>query len=71
MRTLETRLRALLEAHCRAPSLEILGRLQEAIATFSAGTPQHDDITMMVLGYQEASATAFASADVAESTAQL
>jgi phosphoserine phosphatase RsbU/P len=49
----ETRLHALLKENARRPSSDILARLREAIALFSAGTPQHDDITMMILGYQE------------------
>ena len=32
---------------------QILERLKEAIASFSASAPQHDDITMMVLGFKE------------------
>ncbi len=47
------RLRALLQQHARASSAEILTALQEAVTNFSANTPQHDDITMMVLGFQE------------------
>ncbi len=49
----EERLRALLKANARAATLEILTRLQEAITAFSADAPQHDDITMMVLGFRE------------------
>jgi serine phosphatase RsbU (regulator of sigma subunit)/DNA-binding response OmpR family regulator len=49
----EGRLRALLKEHARASTPEILARLQEAIVAFSANTPQHDDITMMVLGFKE------------------
>jgi sigma-B regulation protein RsbU (phosphoserine phosphatase) len=49
----EGRLRELLRENARASTPEILARLQEAIAAFSANTPQHDDITMMVLGFKE------------------
>jgi sigma-B regulation protein RsbU (phosphoserine phosphatase) len=49
----EERLRELLQANAKAPSSRILARIQEAVATFSADTPQHDDITMMVVGYRE------------------
>ena len=49
----EKRLHALLQENARRPSSDILACLREAIALFSAGTPQHDDITMMILGYQE------------------
>jgi sigma-B regulation protein RsbU (phosphoserine phosphatase) len=54
----EERLRALLQSNRTAAAGEILTRLQEAIMTFSADTPQHDDITMMVLGYREVPAAA-------------
>jgi sigma-B regulation protein RsbU (phosphoserine phosphatase) len=47
------RLYALLRAHARSGASEILARLQEAVISFSAQAPQHDDITMMVLGYRE------------------
>jgi serine phosphatase RsbU (regulator of sigma subunit) len=49
----EERLRELLKANARSATPEILARLQEAITSFSANTPQHDDITMMVLGFKE------------------
>jgi sigma-B regulation protein RsbU (phosphoserine phosphatase) len=49
----EERLRALLRESAAQPARQILARLQEAIATFSAHTPQHDDITAMVLGFRE------------------
>ena len=52
----QERLHALLHENARASAPEILERLRESIASFSAGTPQHDDITMMVLGYQESEA---------------
>ena len=54
------RLEALLKENAGAPAADILARLQEAIAAFSAGTPQHDDITLMVLGFQESAAAASA-----------
>jgi sigma-B regulation protein RsbU (phosphoserine phosphatase) len=54
----EERLRALLQSDPAAAAGEILTRLQKAIMTFSANTPQHDDITMMVLGYREMPAAA-------------
>jgi serine phosphatase RsbU (regulator of sigma subunit) len=47
------RITALLRANARATTPEILARLQEAVLDFSAHTPQHDDITMMVLGFRE------------------
>ena len=37
----------------RATTPEILARLQDAVLSFSANAPQHDDITMMILGYRE------------------
>jgi phosphoserine phosphatase RsbU/P len=50
------RLAAILRANAQAPAKEILACLQEAVLSFSAHAPQHDDITMMVLGYRESSA---------------
>jgi phosphoserine phosphatase RsbU/P len=47
------RLVALLKANAGATTPEILARLQEAVLAFSANAPQHDDITMMILGYRE------------------
>ncbi len=47
------RLCAVLSRNACATSAEILARLREAVLTFSANTPQHDDITMMVLGFRE------------------
>jgi phosphoserine phosphatase RsbU/P len=49
----EERMRRLLQESASCPAAQILRRLQEAISTFSAKTPQHDDITAMVLGYRE------------------
>jgi len=49
----EERLRALLKENARTSTPEILVRLREAITAFSANAPQHDDITMMVLGFRE------------------
>jgi len=49
----QERLCAVLSQNARASSPEILARLREAVLSFSANTPQHDDITMMVLGYRE------------------
>ena len=47
------RLVSLLRDNARAGAPEILARLQEAVLAFSANAPQHDDITMMVLGFRE------------------
>ena len=47
------RLVAFLQANARATTSQILTRLQEAVLSFSAGAPQHDDITMMILGFRE------------------
>jgi sigma-B regulation protein RsbU (phosphoserine phosphatase) len=50
------RLVALLHANARATTREILTRMQEAVLSFSAHAPQHDDITMMILGFRESQA---------------
>jgi sigma-B regulation protein RsbU (phosphoserine phosphatase) len=55
------RLLALLQANARATATEILTRLRDAVLSFSASAPQHDDITMMVLGYRESKAQSLAS----------
>ena len=47
------RLVDLLRANATPSTQEILERLQDAVVSFSADVPQHDDITMMVLGYKE------------------
>jgi len=47
------RLMQLLQANARCDASEILARVQEAVLSFSANAPQHDDITMMILGYRE------------------
>ncbi len=47
------RLTTLLRANARAAAPEILARLREAVLTFSANTPQHDDITMMILEFRK------------------
>jgi serine phosphatase RsbU (regulator of sigma subunit) len=49
----EERVFKLLRQHARSSSSTILRCLKEQLAEFSANTPQHDDITMMVLGYRE------------------
>ena len=49
----QERLESLLKANAQANSPEILARLLEAVLSFSANAPQHDDITMMVLGFRE------------------
>jgi sigma-B regulation protein RsbU (phosphoserine phosphatase) len=50
----EERMGKLLRQNARASAATILRCLKEQVAAFSANTPQHDDITMMVLGYREA-----------------
>jgi sigma-B regulation protein RsbU (phosphoserine phosphatase) len=40
-------------ANAQSTAPDILSRLQEAVLSFSANAPQHDDITMMVLGFRE------------------
>jgi serine phosphatase RsbU (regulator of sigma subunit)/FixJ family two-component response regulator len=47
------RLVSLLREYARASAPEMLERLRDAVLTFSAGVPQHDDITVMVLGFCE------------------
>jgi sigma-B regulation protein RsbU (phosphoserine phosphatase) len=47
------RLTALLRANARAAAGEIRDWMREAVITFSTDAPQHDDFTMMVLGFRE------------------
>ena len=49
----EERLRDLLRAKARATAPELLSCLHEAVLSFSTNAPQHDDITMMILGFRE------------------
>ncbi len=49
----QDRVRQILQRNCRASSAELLNMLQAELTTFSADAPQHDDITMMVLGFRE------------------
>jgi serine phosphatase RsbU (regulator of sigma subunit)/DNA-binding response OmpR family regulator len=57
----EDRLRTLLQENSRAFATEILQRLRESVSAFSAKAPQHDDITMMILGYREPGTTGSAA----------
>ena len=47
------RLYTLLHWKASATASELLSSLHEAVASFTADTPQHDDISIMVLGYRE------------------
>ena len=49
----EERVRDLLRQNSNASASTLLSRLQEELDAFSAAAPQHDDITMMVLGFRE------------------
>jgi serine phosphatase RsbU (regulator of sigma subunit)/DNA-binding response OmpR family regulator len=42
-----------LQRSARASAPDMLRSLKDDLATFSANAPQHDDITMMVLGFRE------------------
>lgn len=50
----DARIRRLLQENARSTAAGLLRNLKDQLAAFSANTPQHDDITMMVLGYREA-----------------
>jgi len=50
------RLVKLLKESAQSTAPEILSRLNNGVISFSAHAPQHDDITMMVLGYRETKA---------------
>lgn len=48
-----TRVCALLQENAEKKTSEILACLRDAVLSFSAHVPQHDDITIMVLGFRE------------------
>ncbi|MBP1623635.1 MAG: serine phosphatase [Acidobacteria bacterium] len=52
----EERLCALLKANARSTAPEILARVRDSVLAFAANVPQHDDITIMVLGFRESTA---------------
>lgn len=47
------RLVSLLRDNARAAAPEILARLRDSVLAFASTAPQHDDITVMILGFQE------------------
>jgi sigma-B regulation protein RsbU (phosphoserine phosphatase) len=47
----KARLRAILEANASRSCVEIHDAVQEAVAQFTEGAPQSDDITLVVLEY--------------------
>jgi phosphoserine phosphatase RsbU/P len=49
----EERVRTLLRTHAESTTPDLLVRLRDAVLAFSANVPQHDDITMMTLGFKE------------------
>jgi sigma-B regulation protein RsbU (phosphoserine phosphatase) len=49
----DERIRALLKANAGTATPDILARLRDAVLSFSANVPQHDDITIMALGFRE------------------
>jgi serine phosphatase RsbU (regulator of sigma subunit) len=49
----QERLCALLREKAHATAPELLSCLREAVISFSANAPQHDDITLMILGFRE------------------
>jgi len=51
------RLVELLKKNAQSSSTEILTQVREAVLSFSANAPQHDDITLMVLEFGESEAT--------------
>jgi sigma-B regulation protein RsbU (phosphoserine phosphatase) len=50
------RLCALLHRKAHATATELLSYIREAVLSFALNTPQHDDITMMILGFRESEA---------------
>lgn len=56
------RLFALLNGKARASAPELLSSVRKAVLSFATNTPQHDDITLMVLGFRESEAPPAAQA---------
>ncbi len=54
----EERLFQLLKRNAQKTAPEILALIRESVISFSAKAPQHDDITIMVLGFRESAAAA-------------
>lgn len=46
-------LEKILKGNAHSTASETLIGLREAVLSFSANAPQHDDITMMILGFRE------------------
>jgi serine phosphatase RsbU (regulator of sigma subunit) len=61
----ETRLGRLIEAHAGLPSDELRERVLNEIASFVGDTPQHDDMTMILLKIEHVAAATAASIVVA------
>jgi sigma-B regulation protein RsbU (phosphoserine phosphatase) len=49
----EERVCSLLKTHAGSTAPDLLARLRDAVLSFSTHVPQHDDITIMILGFQE------------------
>ncbi len=60
----EQRVRALLKENAHMTAPDLLARLREAVLSFSANAPQHDDITIMILGFRESAAQRLQSSSV-------
>ncbi len=52
----EQRVRSLLKQNAHLTAPDLLSRLRDAVLSFSANAPQHDDITIMILGFRESAA---------------
>jgi sigma-B regulation protein RsbU (phosphoserine phosphatase) len=52
----EDRIRTLLKTHAGSTAHDLLIRLSDAVLSFSRHVPQHDDITIMTLGFRESPA---------------
>jgi sigma-B regulation protein RsbU (phosphoserine phosphatase) len=63
------RLLSVLRENSGASASDMLTRVQEAVLAFSANAPQHDDITIMILGFRESAAQAISAAPKMKSAA--
>ena len=48
----EERLKEAAERHASSSAPELLQSIREEVSSFTAGAPQNDDLTLLVLGYQ-------------------
>jgi len=66
----EDRLRHFLQDNAGLASEDLLEGLRQAILSHSANAPQHDDITMMILGFKEAESGTIPATQIMQTSAK-